>query len=94
MRSAVFALVGAVGLATAAAVSANAAPAVPSLDPRQGSNFVRVADGCGPGFHRTPWGRCVPHRYGHYRPRAYWRGDGERAADYLNRRELGRLRGY
>ena len=77
MRSAVLALVGALGLATAA-VSANAAQAVPSL-PHQHSKIVDVSGGCGPGGHR---GHCV-HRYG-------WRA-GDHSANSLNREELGRI---
>jgi len=91
MRSAVFALVGAFGLA-AVAVSANAAPAVPSLDAQQqGSIMVQVAGGCGPGSHRNTWGRCASHGHGNYGHR-YWRGGGGSAED-LNRQELGRING-
>lgn len=33
----------------------------------------RVADGCGPGFHQNPWGRCRPNDrgYGYGPPRGY-----------------------
>ena len=55
------ALIGALGL-LAAAASANAAPPVPDL--YKTSNIIQVADGCGPGLHATPWGRCVPNRTG------------------------------
>ncbi|WP_408837481.1 GCG_CRPN prefix-to-repeats domain-containing protein [Acidisphaera sp. L21] len=27
------------------------------------SGIVQVAEGCGPRFHRTPFGRCVPNYY-------------------------------
>lgn len=58
--------IAAIGLASAFALAA-AAPA----DARQG---------CGPGFHRTPYGRCVPNRgaqrvwvVGRYYPgHGYW----------------------
>lgn len=43
-----------------------------------------VAGGCGIGFHRTPWGRCIPNGGyygapvygggGYYRPGPYYRG--------------------
>ena len=39
----------AVGLATAATVSANGAPVRPNLEDQHGSNIVQVAGGCGPG---------------------------------------------
>ena len=62
------ALLGAVGLLTAAA-SANAAPPVPDLD--KTSNIMLVADGCGLGMQATPWGRCVPRRWGFNREYRY-----------------------
>ncbi|WP_370880064.1 GCG_CRPN prefix-to-repeats domain-containing protein [Labrys monachus] len=37
----------------------------------QGQDLViKVAGGCGPGWHPNPWGRCVPNRrvYGHAPP--------------------------
>jgi hypothetical protein len=34
-------------------------------------NVVRVAGGCGLGWHRGPWGGCRPNYYGYYRPYAY-----------------------
>src|SRR6266699_1192887 len=66
-------LVGAIALA-ASAVSAGAAPLAPSRATEQTANIVAVAGGCGWGLHPNRWGRCVPNRYGYYRPRAYWRG--------------------
>jgi hypothetical protein len=99
MRTAVLALVGALGL-VATAVSANAAPAVPGA--QQVSNIIQIAGGCGPGFHPNRWGRCVPFRYGYYGPRPYWRGgyyarpwSGDYgAAEQLNRQEMSRIYGY
>jgi hypothetical protein len=55
----------------ASAVSANATPAAPDLGVMSGSpNIVEAAWGCGRGFHPNHWGRCVPNRWGYYRP---WR---------------------
>jgi hypothetical protein len=42
--------------------SAFALPAAP-LDLKGGSDLVLVADGCGPGYHRNPWGHCKPNLY-------------------------------
>jgi hypothetical protein len=67
MRIAAFTLVGALGLAVSA-VSANAAPTIPALATPQASNIVQAAGGCGRGFHPNRSGRCVPIRYGYYRP--------------------------
>jgi hypothetical protein len=100
MRFATMAFVGAFGLA-ASAVSASAAPPVPSLGAQHDTNIVQVAGGCGPAFHPNRWGRCVPNRgydrYGYDRPRPYWggayRGWGspdDHVARELNRGELGR----
>jgi hypothetical protein len=82
--SAALTLVAAVGLAIGA-VSANAAPVVPNLDPQDASNIVQVAAGCGPGFHPVPghWSRwrggwvpphCVPNWRGAYGGGYYGRG--------------------
>jgi hypothetical protein len=73
MRMAALTLAGAVCLA-ASAVAANAAPSVPGPVSQPGSIVVQVAGGCGWGFHPNRWGRCIPNRYGYYRPRPYWRG--------------------
>jgi hypothetical protein len=73
MRMTALGLVGAVCLA-ASAVAANAAPAVPSPVSQLGSDIVQVAGGCGRGLHPDRWGRCVPSRYGYYKPRPYWQG--------------------
>ena len=84
MRLAALTLVGAVGPAISAA-SANAAPAVPNLDPQDASNIVQAAGGCGPGFHPVPghWSRwrggwvpphCVPNWRGAYGGGYYGRG--------------------
>jgi hypothetical protein len=93
MRMTAAILVGALGMATAA-MSANAAPVVPS--PANDTNVVQVAGGCGPGFHPTRWGRCVPNRYSYYGhhywggPYRGWHSPDDHVARDLNRRELGR----
>jgi len=40
---------------------ANAMPLAPADSPPNAS-IIRVAGGCGPGFHRGPYERCVPNR--------------------------------
>jgi hypothetical protein len=50
--------------------SAAQAFTLPSAPAAQ-ENVVRVAGGCGLGWHRGPWGGCRPNRYGYYRPYAY-----------------------
>jgi hypothetical protein len=46
----------------AAAGSANAAPGAPTPAGVQQPNLIPVAQGCGPAWHRTYWGECVPNR--------------------------------
>ena len=70
MRAPVSALIGALGLA-AVAVSAQGAPIAPTTSSQMNHSIIQVAGGCGWGFHPTPWGDCVPNRYGYYRP-YYW----------------------
>ena len=60
MRLAGLTIAGSLILA-ATAVSANAAPLAPSAAGAQQPNLIPVAQGCGPGWHRTYWGACVPH---------------------------------
>jgi len=72
MRVAALTLAAAIGL-TAAAVSANAAPAIPHPTAPQASNIVLAAGGCGWGFHRNYRGFCVPNRRPYYRPYGYYR---------------------
>lgn len=38
--------------------SAQALPPAP-IDPQQDSNVIRIAGGCGPGWHRGPYGGCL-----------------------------------
>jgi hypothetical protein len=101
MRIAALTLAGALGLAVVSVGSANAAPAVPG-PVTQASNIDLVAGGCGWRFHPNRWGRCVPNRYGYYRPRPYWGGyyggggyepwnrpsPGDHVARQLNRQQL------
>ena len=42
-----------------AAVSASQAMPVAPIAPSQGE-IIQVAQGCGPGFHRGPYGACRP----------------------------------
>ena len=46
------------GLGLAAASTALAMPVAP-IAPSQGE-IIQVAQGCGPGFHRGPYGACRP----------------------------------
>jgi len=70
MRIASLALLGAVTF-FASSVLATAAPITLAVAPRQASNIIPVAGGCGRGFHRYHGG-CVPNR--HYRPYPYYPG--------------------
>ena len=77
MRLTALTLIGALGLA-ATAVSARAAPAIPTPDAHQASGIVQVWGGCGPGFRPVPghWSRwrgvwVPPHCAPAYRPYAY-----------------------
>jgi len=69
----------------AAAIPASATPFPQLNDAAPG--LTLVAQGCGPGWHRNPWGRCVPfggayvapapYVYGYgrpYRRHCWWRG--------------------
>jgi len=40
---------------------ANAAPIAP-VAPAAQTDVIHVADGCGPGYHRGPYGRCRVNR--------------------------------
>ena len=64
MRRLTATMVLAAGLAAVAFMSAAfAAPTMPNLNQQQISNIVPIAQGCGAGFHRNYYGRCVPNRY-------------------------------
>ena len=71
MRLAALTLVAALATA-AAAVSANATPALPNLNDQGSSNIIQVAQGCGRGFHRDWRGFCEPN-YRHHAYRPYYR---------------------
>ncbi len=84
-------------LGLAAAASATAAPVITPVPPMpEASNLVRIAGGCGWGFHRTYRGYCV--RNHPYRPYAYTHRYGygpspsDHVANQLNEQEL--RRGY
>ncbi|HEX3954198.1 MAG TPA: hypothetical protein VHW90_11530 [Stellaceae bacterium] len=65
MRFAAFTLIGSLTLA-AAALPANAAPALARADAPTASNVIEVSGGCGPAGHRNPWGYCRPNHYYNY----------------------------
>jgi hypothetical protein len=52
---------------------AQAFPVAPDVS--HSSNVIRVAGGCGIGWHRGPWGGCRPNYYyaGRSYPRCWWR---------------------
>jgi hypothetical protein len=49
----------AIGLGLAAVTASQAMPLAP-LDKSASTDAIRVADGCGPGMHRGPYGHCRP----------------------------------
>jgi hypothetical protein len=49
----------AIGLSLAAVSVSQAMPVAP-LDQSVSANTIRVAGGCGPGWHRGPYGGCRP----------------------------------
>ncbi|MBY0382111.1 MAG: hypothetical protein K2W78_09370 [Xanthobacteraceae bacterium] len=55
-------LIAAAAFVTAFAgmTAANAMPLAPSTP--SNTDVIKVAGGCGPGFHRGPYGGCVPNR--------------------------------
>lgn len=64
--------VGFIGLALAAgmAMFASQASAAPIAPVGDNGPIVLVSGGCGPGWHRGPYGRCRPNFYGPRR--CYW----------------------
>jgi len=49
----------ALGLGLAGIGASQAMPLAP-LGGQQGAEVIQVAQGCGPGFHRGPYGHCRP----------------------------------
>jgi len=49
----------AIGLSLAAITASQAMPLAP-LDRAAAADTIRVAGGCGPGWHRGPYGGCRP----------------------------------
>ena len=70
-RLAGLAVMGAIALGSLVA-AANAALIIPSSSSQMDPNIVQVWGGCGWGFHPSPWGRCVPNRWGYHRYRPYY----------------------
>jgi len=62
-------VIGAIFCAGAEAMPASVTPTHQAQ-----SDLTLVAGGCGPGFHRTPYGYCVRNYYypGYYPPRPYY----------------------
>lgn len=63
MRHLVIAVVVAAGTCFVGALGASAAPAngqAISQSAEQASSVTKVWGGCGRGWHRNRWGRCVP----------------------------------
>jgi hypothetical protein len=75
MRIAALTAIAAIGFA-GAVLPAQAAPILAVPAHTQASAVVEISGGCGRAWHRDRWGRCVPRRYGYYRPYrygyAYW----------------------
>lgn len=70
MRTKMLGLAAVVAGGLGTMTAANAAPL--GLGPVAGPRaplVERVADGCGPGFHANPWGRCRPNRWDYGPPR-------------------------
>ena len=58
------------GMVMAAALLSPAQASVRFVSPAPaGSPITQVADGCGPGFHRNPYGHCRPNRWERERER-------------------------
>jgi hypothetical protein len=65
--------IAAAAMLTFAASAAQAMPPVGDIGGVSSPHVVLVAGGCGPGFHRGPYGHCVPNA-----PVPYWQGPGWR----------------
>jgi hypothetical protein len=51
-------IIAAAALLGALTIGASAMPLAP-IAPATEANIIRVAGGCGPGFHRGPYGGCL-----------------------------------
>lgn len=65
MRFVGLTLSGALAVAALSA-STSAAPTLPKAHAPDSANLIQVSGGCGPAYHRNPWGYCVPNPYGYY----------------------------
>jgi hypothetical protein len=50
----------AIGLGLAGITASQAMPLAPVTDQATSAGIIRVADGCGPDWHRGPYGGCRP----------------------------------
>jgi hypothetical protein len=67
-----FLLAAAVALSAAfIPVNAQAFNLAPTAEGVQASNIIPVMDGCGPGYHRNPYGYCRPNGPGWGGPGVY-----------------------
>jgi hypothetical protein len=75
MRAAVLTVLGSLAL-SAAAMPANAGPAITKPGAPTVSNVVQVSGGCGPYYYRDIYGYCQPYNYGYPATYAYpaWYG--------------------
>src|SRR5215208_673406 len=70
MRTAVLTVLGSLAL-SAAAMPANASPAIAKLGVPTVSNVVQVSGGCGQWFYRDIYGHCQPYNYSYPATYAY-----------------------
>ena len=62
MRSLVFSLVTGASL-LCGGLAAQAMPGAAVAGDRAGADLILVSGGCGPAFHRTPFGACRPNGF-------------------------------
>ena len=65
-------LAAAIGVSFFCVAAAQSMPLAP-LEQIQASLTIPVAGGCGPGFHRGPYGDCRRNGGGYYGARQAWR---------------------
>jgi hypothetical protein len=93
MKFVVATLIGIGGLA--ASVEASSAMTLAPRTPASSPLVQDVRWGCGPGWHPSPWGRCVPNRRVYYGgPVRYYGGYGYGHRGYGWNRGYGWHRGY